>query len=94
MDYLGTGTLVRARLVHAGLFTATIPLTALVPVFTLTGRGVHIPFAAFFLLVPFLYHLLFILPLFFGGSVCGRGDFTSGFTLRLERRRIRRRSKS
>ena len=85
LDHLGTGALVRARLVHAGFFAATIPLTALVPVFTLTGRRVDIAFAAFFLLVPFLYHLLFILP-FFGGSVCGGRDLTSGFTLRLERR--------
>ena len=84
LDHLGTGALVRARLVHAGFFAATIPLTALVPVFTLTGRRVDIAFAAFFLLVPFLYHLFFVFPLV-GGKVWGRGHLTSGFTLRLER---------
>ena len=91
MDHLGTGTLVRARFVNARLFAATIPLTALVPVFTLAGRRVHITFAAFFIVATFLYHLLVVLPLV-GGSVCGRRYFASGFTLRLERRCKRKRS--
>ena len=85
LDHLGTGALVGARLVQAGFFAAPIPLTALVPVFALTRRRVDIAFAAFFLLIPFLYHLFFILPLV-GGKVWGRGNLTSGFTLRLERR--------
>ena len=84
LDHLGTGALVGARLVDAGFFAATVSLTALVPVFTLTGWRVHITFAAFLLLVPFLHHLLFILPLL-GGSVCGRGNLASGFTLRLKK---------
>ena len=87
LNHLGTGALIRARLVQAGFFAAPIPLTALVPVFALTGRRVDIAFATFFLLIPFLYHLFLTLPLV-GGKVWGRGNLTSGFTLRLERRGV------
>ena len=52
LDHLGTGALVGARLVDAGFFAATVSLTALVPVFTLTRWRVHITFTAFLFFIP------------------------------------------